>query len=83
VATFAPKLWLAFFHGPVSSEFRCGWHAIDAIVVLPEHLHIMMTLPDGDADYPNRWRLIKRRFTDAVLKSSTPVERHRTGELAL
>jgi putative transposase len=25
--------------------------AIDAIVVLPEHLHIVMTLPEGDADY--------------------------------
>ena len=31
---------------------------IDAIVVLPDHLHIVMTLPEGDADYPNRWRLI-------------------------
>jgi putative transposase len=41
---------------------------IDAIVILPDHLHMVMTLPDGDADYPNRWRLIKRRFTDAVLK---------------
>src|SRR6185437_446847 len=57
--------------------------AIDAIVVLPEHLHIVMTLPDGDTDYPNRWRLIKRRFTDAILKSSAPVVRHRNGEVAL
>ena len=56
---------------------------IDAVVVLPDHLHMMMTLPDGDADYPNRWRLIKRRFTDAILKSSTPVARHRNGEPAL
>jgi len=31
----------------------------------------------------NRWRLIKHRFTDAVLKSPTPVARHRTGEPAL
>ena len=57
--------------------------AIDAVVVLPDHLHIMMTLPDGDADFPNRWRMIKRRFTDTVLKSSTPVAHHRTGEPAL
>jgi putative transposase len=56
---------------------------VDAVVVLPDHLHMMMTLPDGDADYPNRWRLIKRRFTDAILKSSTPVARHRNGEPAL
>jgi putative transposase len=56
---------------------------IDAVVVLPDHLHIVMTLPEGDADFTNRWRLIKRRFTDAVIKSRTPVARHTNGEPAL
>jgi putative transposase len=56
---------------------------IDAVVVLPDHLHVVMTLPDGDADYPNRWRLIKRRFTDEVMKSGTAIARHRNGEPAL
>lgn len=32
---------------------------IDAMVVLPEHLHLIMTLPEGDADYSGRLRLIK------------------------
>jgi len=36
---------------------------IDAIVVLPEHLHAIFTLPDGDADYPRRWWRIKTVFT--------------------
>ena len=27
---------------------------IDAIVILPEHLHTILTLPDGDADFPRR-----------------------------
>ena len=36
---------------------------IDAIVVLPEHLHVMWTLPEGDADYATRWRLIKSSFS--------------------
>ena len=27
---------------------------IDAVVILPDHLHIVMTLPEGDADFPNR-----------------------------
>jgi putative transposase len=57
--------------------------AIDTIVVLPEHLHMIMTLPEGDADYPNRWRLIKRRFTEAVSRSQTPIARLQNGELAL
>jgi REP-associated tyrosine transposase len=32
---------------------------IDALVVLPDHLHAIWTLPSGDADYATRWRLIK------------------------
>jgi putative transposase len=57
--------------------------AIDAIVVLPEHLHILMTLPEGDSDFPNRLSLIKRRFTGAVIKAGTPVARRPDGEIAL
>lgn len=34
-----------------------------AIVVLPDHLHAIWTLPPGDADFSTRWRLIKTRFT--------------------
>ena len=36
---------------------------IDAIVVLPDHLHCVWTLPEGDADYSTRWRLIKSHVT--------------------
>jgi len=36
--------------------------AIDAWVVLPDHLHCVWTLPEGDADFSMRWRLIKGRF---------------------
>src|ERR1700730_12011980 len=36
--------------------------AIDAIVVLPDHLHAIMTLPPGDSDFSNRWRRIKGAF---------------------
>lgn len=37
--------------------------AIEAIVVLPDHLHAIWTLPDGDADFSLRWRLIKSAFS--------------------
>ena len=33
--------------------------AIDAAVVLPDHLHAIITLPAGDSDYSGRWRAIK------------------------
>ena len=32
------------------------------MVVLPEHLHLIMTLPEGDSDYSGRLRLIKAIF---------------------
>jgi putative transposase len=36
---------------------------IDAIVVLPDHLHCIWTLPEGDANFSMRWRLIKSAFS--------------------
>jgi putative transposase len=33
---------------------------IDAMVVLPEHLHCIWQMPDGDVDYSSRWREIKK-----------------------
>jgi putative transposase len=39
---------------------------IDAWVVLPDHLHAMWTLPEGDDDYSGRWRAIKKRFSWAM-----------------
>jgi len=65
-------------------ETRAGHpFVIDAVVILPDHIHIVMTLPEGDADYSTRLSLIKRRFTDAVVKLGTPVARRRNGEMAL
>lgn len=40
--------------------------AIVAWVVLPDHLHAVWTLPEGDADYSTRWGAIKARFTRSV-----------------
>jgi putative transposase len=42
-----------------------------------------MTMPAGDSDYSNRWRLIKRRFTDALTDSGVLIPRHANGEHAL
>jgi putative transposase len=36
-----------------------------AMVVLPDHIHAVWTLPPGDSDFSNRWRKIKARFTHA------------------
>ncbi len=42
---------------------------IDAIVVMPDHLHAIFTLPTGDADYPTRWMLIKAGFSRRIPKN--------------
>ena len=39
---------------------------LDAIVVLPEHLHCLWTLPVGDDDFPVRWAQIKAGFSRHV-----------------
>lgn len=36
-----------------------------ACVVLPDHLHCIWTLPDGDDDFPVRWSFLKRHFSKA------------------
>lgn len=36
---------------------------IDAAVLLPDHLHMIWTLPRGDTDYSSRWAAIKREVT--------------------
>jgi len=37
--------------------------SIDAIVILPDHLHAIWTLPEGDFRFAVRWRLIKSAFS--------------------
>jgi putative transposase len=42
---------------------------IDAWVVLPEHMHCLWTLPEGDDDFSNRWKIIKTQFSKGLPKS--------------
>ena len=40
--------------------------SVEAIVILPDHLHAIWSLPEGDSDFATRWRLIKSRFSHAL-----------------
>ena len=40
----------------------------DAICLLPDHLHCIWTLPEGDSDYSYRWKEIKRTFSHQYLR---------------
>jgi len=39
---------------------------IHAWVVLPEHMHCIMELPEGDANFAIRWQLIKLIFSKSI-----------------
>lgn len=41
---------------------------INAVVILPDHLHCIWTMPPDDDDFSTRWRLIKGRFTRHYLQ---------------
>lgn len=45
---------------------------LDAIVLLPDHLHTLWTLPDNDHDFSTRWAFIKSTFTRHWLASGGP-----------
>ena len=54
---------------------------IDAIVILPDHLHCIWTLPADDADFSTRWRLIKAAFVRSIpIGERLSTRRERTGE---
>ena len=48
--------------------------AIDAWVLLPDHLHCIWTLPPGDADFSVRWNQIKRKVSIACGKDYKRVD---------
>ncbi len=49
---------------------------VGAWVVLPDHLHAVWTLPEGDSDYSTRWGAIKARFTMGLRRAGfTPPSR--------
>lgn len=41
---------------------------IEAIVILPDHIHCLWKLPAGDADFSGRWRGIKKFVTKRITK---------------
>jgi putative transposase len=57
--------------------------AIEAMVVLPEHLHCIWALPAGDSDYKTRWALIKvgfsRQLPAGERRSASRVQRGERG----
>ncbi|MCF6203887.1 MAG: transposase [Methylococcaceae bacterium] len=54
---------------------------LDAMVILPEHLHALFTLPEDDNDFAKRWMLIKAGFSRQLPKlESVNNSRKKKGE---
>src|SRR5689334_5724596 len=55
--------------GSAMRSTRCE-HPFETVaaVLLPDRLHVLWTLPLGDADFATRWRKIKAAFTHEWLK---------------
>ncbi len=66
-----------FEHESARDMLRCSMRAAQAslpfetvaMVLLPDHLHTIWTLPPGDYDFSTRWKKIKRAFTVHWLES--------------
>jgi putative transposase len=64
----ATDLGRACLHNALET-IRTRWpFDLTAIVLLPDHLHTVWTMPLGDAHYPRRWRRLKEEFTEAFLQ---------------
>jgi putative transposase len=60
----------------ISRPFR-----IDTWVILPDHMHCIWTLPNGDDNYSSRWKAIKIRFAKQIPKAGNRLNvRLRKGE---
>ncbi len=43
-----------------------------ALIVLPDHLHCLWSLPSGDSNFSLRWRRIKSEFTTGWVNAGKP-----------
>ena len=63
---------VALLREAVRAEQQRRPFTIDAMVVLPDHIHALWTMPQGDADYSTRWRNIKKTVTAGIPPSQRP-----------
>jgi putative transposase len=72
------------WHRAVAKVQRARPFVVEAEVVMLDHLHMIWTLPEADADYATRIRLIKTAFTKnraSCVGDPTPTKsRARKGE---
>jgi putative transposase len=68
------------FRRAVSETRKSMPFTIDAMVVMPNHWHALWTLPADDKRYLERIRLVKAKFTKALIDAGVDVNKDRRGE---
>ena len=66
---FCLPVFRAALHEAIHTVRLTRPFVIDAWVLLPDHMHCIWTLPDGDGDYPTRWSEIRRDVVTACRSS--------------
>lgn len=68
--------------GSIIRRCRLKWpFTIDALVLLPDHLHAIWSLPPGDEEYSKRWGWIKKEFTKHWLAAGGHEQRQTAGRI--
>ena len=84
---FANQLAIAAFKSAQAHVASRHPFDIEAEVILPDHIHSIWSLPEGDADYSTRWMLIKattsRRLAREVGLPSVSESRKRRREVGV
>jgi len=70
------QLWQAIETANQKLPFK-----LEAFVILPDHIHWLMSLPENDSDYSTRIKLIKTSFTKSYLEGQNEPARNAKGEM--
>ncbi|MBL7480341.1 REP-associated tyrosine transposase [Legionella bononiensis] len=73
-----PELRHSFLQAQKNNPF-----IIHAVVVLPDHVHLIMELPEKDSDYSTRLRQIKTYFSQEIKSSGESILKNLRGEYNL
>ncbi len=60
---FCEDAAVSLLHKCLTDVNRSHPFVTEAIVLMPDHLHTIWTLPDGDSDFSTRWSLVKGSFS--------------------
>ena len=68
-------------HRAIADCARSRPFTLEAMVLLPDHLHAMWRMPQGDANYSGRWAQIKSRFSHEWLLQGGEEQRRTASRL--